>query len=363
MRHMKSICTFAFIVFALVRCGGEGSSFSLLADSDTFVQSASEVNSKVDILWIVDNSGSMATSQQNLATNFNSFIQDFQTKNLDFKMAITGTDAWLDRFYNSPNCTQFRDGPMRTNYSNGRCVEEGTHNGIRTLTPSTPNLAAVFNNNIKQGINATGDERPFMSMTDVLDDPVNANFLRDTSYFAVIILTDEDDTSHPTANYLSHGNANLYPVADYVSYLDALTGTSGATRRYSVNTIAVQNQACLNQIGGNGQVIGNRVNSIADLTGGLRANICGNFANELSNIADNILSLATQFFLTRIPKPETIVVKVNGVVIPNKDNNPGPETGGWEYVSESNSIKFSGDYIPQAGSTIQVDFDPVAYGS
>lgn len=350
----------------LTNCGGEGSSFSLLADSDTFYQNADQVNSKVDILWIVDNSGSMASSQQNLANNFNAFIQDFQSKNLDFRMGITGTDAWLDRFYNSSICTELRDGPIRTNYSNGKCEYSGTHNGHRILTPATPDLTNVFINNIKQGVNATGDERPFMSMMDVFNKPLNVGFLRDTSYLAVIILTDEDDTSHNGSNLLSHGNAGLHPVSRYVNELDVLTNSSGATRRYSVNTIAIQDQNCVTQLSQpqwNGQVIGHRVNELADLTGGLRANICGNFADELGAIADNILSLATQFYLTRVPKPDTITVRINGVSVPQKDANPGPSVGGWEYISESNSIRFTGDYIPEAGSEIKVDFDPVAYGS
>lgn len=366
MRILIHTLVAALTTLSLTNCGGEGSSFSLLSDTDTFYQNADSVNSKVDILWIVDNSGSMASSQQNLANNFSSFIQEFQTKNLDFRMGITGTDAWLDRFYGSDPCTELRDGPIKTNYSTGDCEYAGTHNGYRILTPSTPNLTDVFVNNIKQGVNATGDERPFMSLMDVFNKPLNAGFLRDTSYLAVIILTDEDDTSHDGNRLFPHGDSRLHPVTNYVSYLDTLTNSSGATRRYSVNTIAIQDQNCVDQLSvpsWNGQVIGHRVNEFADLTGGLRANICGNFAVELAAIADNILSLATQFYLSRIPKPETITVKVNGGVVPQKDQNPGPSVGGWEYISESNSIRFTGDYIPEAGSQIQVDFDPVEYGS
>ena len=67
-------------------CGGDESSFSLLADADVF-QQASGSNDKVDILWVIDNSGSMATSQSNLANNMNSFISEFQSKNLDFPLS------------------------------------------------------------------------------------------------------------------------------------------------------------------------------------------------------------------------------------------------------------------------------------
>src|SRR5690606_29204673 len=109
--------------------------------------------------------------------------------------------------------------------------------------------------------------------------------------------------------------------------------------------------------------IGNRLGALADATGGVKSSLCGNFATELGAIADNILSLATQFYLSRIPKPETIVVIVNGVEVPKLGHAPAPMTGGWSYNEEANSVRFFGDYIPAAGSTISITFDPVAYGS
>lgn len=47
--------------------------------------------SKVDILWVVDNSGSMKNEQEALANNFEIFINDFIDRNLDFNMAVTTT--------------------------------------------------------------------------------------------------------------------------------------------------------------------------------------------------------------------------------------------------------------------------------
>jgi hypothetical protein len=183
----------------------------------------------------------------------------------------------------------------------------------------------------------------------------------------VIIVSDEDDFSHNGSGIIApnYSHANLHPVSNYITYLDTLTASSGPSRRYSVSSIAIFDEACRTDLNTSftGRLIGVRYGELSDATGGVKSSLCGNFANELSLIADNILSLATQFYLSRIPKPETITVLVNGLSVPSVTSNPGPQTGGWEYNSETNSIRFYGDYIPASGSTIAINFDPASYGS
>ena len=65
--------------------------------SDSFTQK--KLNNKVDIVWVIDNSNSMANDQSNLSNNFSSLINNFingdghsSEQNLDFKMAIITTD-------------------------------------------------------------------------------------------------------------------------------------------------------------------------------------------------------------------------------------------------------------------------------
>src|SRR5690606_25762523 len=47
----------------------------------------------VDLLFVVDDSGSMGNEQDALSVNFNAFINDFVQKDINFKMAITTTDV------------------------------------------------------------------------------------------------------------------------------------------------------------------------------------------------------------------------------------------------------------------------------
>ncbi len=73
-------------------CSNGDTSYSLLSSGQSFKQAT--VNTKVDILWVVDNSGSMKPLQDNMTANFNSFISQFVTKGYDFHLSVVGTDAY-----------------------------------------------------------------------------------------------------------------------------------------------------------------------------------------------------------------------------------------------------------------------------
>jgi hypothetical protein len=373
MRQLLIIPAIAAMTFGITNCGDSGTSFSLGSDQDTFQQSAGTVNDKIDILWVVDNSGSMESSQTNLGTNFSSFISGFSAKNLDYRMAFTTTDAYrhASNFANNQNCAVFRDRVLSST-----CNNVGGYNasGTKIITPSVPGAAllnGVFTSNATTGIFGSGDERAFQSLTSALTHPANAgyNFLRDDSFFAVIILSDEDDFSHNgTTNKgiypPNYGDPALHPVSQYITALDGITNSSGVNRRYTVNAITILDETCranLNTSFG-GRQIGVRYSQLVDLTGGMKKSLCGNFAQDLTSIADYLLTLATQFYLSRIPKPETIVVTVNGTAVPNRNTNPAGN-GGWDYDSVTNSIKFYGSaYIPPSGAVMSVNYDPVSYG-
>lgn len=368
LQHL-SIALSAASALLLTACGQGSSSYSILSASNSFQQAAQPVNNKIDVLWVIDNSGSMASSQQNLANNFPSFINGFKQKNFDFQIAVTTTDAFLsesplwDQFYN--DFPDFYDGEAMNIHSEFRDGYGSDHSGVRVITPDTANLNDVFFTNVMQGINGYGDERAIESFRAALQNPLNSGFVRDGGYLAVILVTDEDDFSYNGTDYLEYlenepgfpDSPELTPLSDYTDFLDQITGSNGATRRYSVNTIAINDQACLNKIGGNSQKIGKRVEELADLTGGTKADICGDFADQLKLLSDNIIKLSTQFYLQRLPVEDTIKVSVNGQSIPEASKNPDGN-GGWAYNAEANSVVFSGDYVPPQGAVINVTFDP-----
>ena len=54
---------------------------------ETFYQVESQ-REKLDILWVIDNSGSMEEEQDSLARNFDLFIEEFLKKDIDFNSEL-----------------------------------------------------------------------------------------------------------------------------------------------------------------------------------------------------------------------------------------------------------------------------------
>lgn len=365
LRLKELMCIGATI--GLVGCGSGAPSFSLLPDGQSFKQSSSGFNNQLDILFVIDNSGSMDNEQLTLANNFAAFMGDFQTKGYDFKIAVTGTDAYLANSLMGTTISttyaqaaKFRDGPIRTD--SGSYSLMGTHSGVFVILPSTPNIfdpitkLGVFPTNIKQGVNGSGDERAFSSFMTSLNSPLNAGFLRSKSFLAVIIVSDEDDFSDYTrtlnaAPDHSYTAASLHSIQSYVDQLDSLTGTTGASRRYNVSNISPLDTACApNWMDSH---LPNRMVQLTNATNGISGSICdATFATSLNQIQSKISELSTQFFLDRVPVVETIYVKVNDVPISQDAAN------GWTYDSTANSIVFHGSSIPAQGADIYITFQP-----
>ncbi len=323
----------------LAGCGKSGGTYSTLADSDSYKQEAVYVPKKIDILWVIDNSGSMATSQSNLASNFQSFIARFNQNNSDFHMAVGTTDAWEKQFNANSTKARLRDGV------------DSTHSGVFVMDKNTPNLNSVFVTNIKQGINGNGDERAFESFKQILQDPFNSSFRRPDAFLAIIIVSDEEDFSQSVSTFSeSYTNPKLYPVQNYIDFLDTYTGGTASGRNYSVSNIAIQDTACRDQL--KTDKFPTRYHDITNKTGGVNGSLCSNFGQTLDIISDSIIQLSSSFKLTREPIPETIVVTVDGVTVAQNATN------GWTYDAATLTITFHGTSVPNANSNVKISFDP-----
>jgi hypothetical protein len=322
-------------------CGKDTPSFSLLAESSIFNQSTN-VDTKVDVLFVVDNSGSMAPQQANLVNNFNAFISSFVTKGYDFHIGVIPSDTYKAIFSWGAPYARLKDG-------------QGTsHSGVFVIDQLTPNIEPTFMTNATLGIGGSGDERAFQSFKVALDSSLNNDFRRPNAFLAIIILSDEDDFSHDANSDINenYSYSGLHTINYYKTYLDTLTGSTSSLRRYSVNSIHILDSTCLaaSHVAAN---IGVRYSALVDATGGVKGDICSpSFSTELDKIQQGILTLASQFHLPRIPKVETIQVFVDGNQIPE-----GPS--GWTYDAAANSIVFAYSALPPQGASIIINYDPV----
>ena len=348
-RDVIRIALYVASLIALSSCEKGGSNFSLSSDSSQFQQSAVFVPRKLDVLFVVDNSGSMKTSQTNLAQNFPSFINYFKDKGYDFKIAVTTTDAFYGDQFISEGCSICNQ--QQTQFRASSDASGGVP--IRVLDNSTPDLEHIFSANVQVGVNGSGDERAFSSFKAALNSPLNAGFHRSSAYLSVIIVSDSDDFSQARFDMdETYTNTDLHTVQSYVDFLKTFTNNGVPAADFSVSTIGVLDVACKNQLNQE-KKIGNRYMELSDLTGGTKNSLCNPFDSVLNNISAQIAgNVQAQFQLDRTPVISSIRVIINGTLVPQDAVN------GWTYDAATKIVTVHGTYSPEAGANIVINFDP-----
>ena len=280
---------------------------------DSWIQSDEP---QADILFVVDNSGSMSEEQQALANSFADFAAYLTQQNVAWQVGVTTTDV-------EPGGAQ------------GQLV-----GNPKIITPATPNAAAKFAANANVGTDGSGTEQGLEGARLALTPPnvtgANAGFLRQAAKLFLIFVSDEEDQS-PDGN---GGQPAMYFANAYKN----IKGNSPAMISASAIAGDVPN-------GCSTAAAGARYKEVVDDIGGVWSTICtNNFGPALHNIGVEAAELTSTFFLTRAPVVATIVVKVNGVVKPAST---------WTYSPGPNSVTFNSSNVPTAGQTITIEYDVV----
>lgn len=333
-------------------CEKSDRSFSILPKSQTFRSSPSQLNNKLDIVFVINDQPSMSSFQAALVNSMATFMNTFQTKGFDYKISVVTTSGYMADTtlvgYNSSNATE-----ADFNDFNGT-----VHSYMPIITPADPNLLSDFAINAKPSKNTSGqDGRAFSSLRQALREQtsVNQGFLRPDSFLAVIIVDNGEDFSGngrcTGCNNSGRYNApTLDPVSVYVDYLNQLTGTSGATARFNVSAMAQVGQSKCQ-----GNVNPVRIKEFANSTNGVLGDICqSDFGPSMAAMSNQITLLSTQYFLDKLPIISTISVHIDGISIPEDSTN------GWTYDPAANSIQFHGSAIPTQGAAINVSYDPTS---
>ncbi len=213
--------------------GSDGS--ALGSDSGVFAATDADGNDtackKMDLLFVVDDSGSMNQEQANLAANFPKFIEvlnKFATKNgdpIDYRIAVTTTGVDLSISQEIlgivvPSQTQKGDnGKFRTNASMSRSW----------LERSDANISSTFSTIAAVGTSGPGWEMPLqaarLALRERLGDS-NKGFVRDDALLGVVYLTDEEDCSVGTPSAKLTGSQTCADIsedpANFVKYFDEL---------------------------------------------------------------------------------------------------------------------------------------------
>ncbi len=190
---------------------------------------------KIDILFVVDNSGSMGQEQTNLATNFPQFLAVIDASGLDYRVAITTTG--MDYAYHQATIP---GGPVlpitEDDGDNGAMLQPGACGMTRRWIERTDvNAAAAFACAANVGTSGPSDEMPLAAIRAAFEDRIadgtNAGFRRPDALLAVVVLTDENDCSYEQPVTLGFAeslcDSQMEPPTNYVAFLDAYTGDRG----------------------------------------------------------------------------------------------------------------------------------------
>lgn len=257
----------------------------------------------VDILWVVDNSGSMSEEQGLLTEHFGAFASVLDYAGVDFRIGVTTTDV------------------------------EATGGALvgPVLDPETADIESAFAAQGEQGTRGSREEAPLLAAKLVLEQ--DNELIREGADLHVIVLTDEDDQSPDT-------------VTSYVEGLRALK--SG--REVQISAIAgVRPDGCHSPIAD--AVVSTRIWEAVESTAGVFHSICAaDYGPVLSNLALGTADMSDFFVLTALPTVSTLEVRVDQVLI-----YPRPHDG-WTYEAARNALVFSGAALPRPGQGITAEY-------
>ena len=214
---------------------------------------------KTDLLFVIDNSGSMAEEQAAIATELPAFLDELRRGNdveQDFRVGVITTSVYLNAFYD--NREQYTEFPDQAGRLQPVPDERGRPTAERYLDEGDPELLEKFRRMVQVGTSGSGQETPFEAVRLAVTPPLtttpvgeggNGGFLRDGARLLVVVVSDEEDcssTERPPRVLLTEDTSRdlcseqadrLTPVQEYVRLFRNLADGTGATREVLWATI------------------------------------------------------------------------------------------------------------------------------
>ena len=263
-----------------------------------------EEEKSYDVLWIIDNSGSMRGFQTRLSQNMLDFVNQFTYPgNVDFRMGFITTD-------------------------NPSMVAPYIDNN--TINPAA--VASTVVDNI--GISGSGNEKGLEKALEAVIGFYNTGkFMREDSELILIFVSDERDNSPlPHTHYINELQ-NYKPLEQIKAYSVIGDPPAGCSSSWG-------------QFGGNAQY-GGGYYDISSYYGGDWYSICEyDWAVNMTSLAMDITIQSSFYFSKPDPIVETIEVYVNGQLV----------TSGWSYDEPENRVLFDSNSVPSSGQTIRIEY-------
>jgi len=217
-------------------------------------------NRNVDLLFVIDDSGSMQDKQQNLKDNFPNFIDvlnSIQGGLPDVHIGVVTSDMGMK------GEDVATPGSPVGQIGQGGCANTGKDGKLQVLggaqvtgsfisdiklpdgsrqTNYQGDLATTFGQMAQVGATGCGFEQHLAAMRRGLENPANAGFLRPDAFLAVIFLADEDDCSMKDPNLLNPNDNSLGPQQSFRCTVSGVKCDVGGADIAAMKQIGVKDQ-------------------------------------------------------------------------------------------------------------------------
>ena len=328
---------------------------------------------EVDLVFVINNSPSMAANQSRIAENLSRFRQLFHTRDLDYRMGVLTTD-FVDNqsgrgrddqpYYKEVRSVQLDqagnpvlDRRQRPKQITKRVASNGTLVSLPVMaqpwvTPQTPDR--IFSELVKVGTNGDSDRTAFTSVYNFVAGAYNKQhtFLRPEATTIVVFFMDEEETrmavwkdqknGPPQAEWNENGK-----LPDLLNQNNARNPQKRLTLDGYINywvlrpfIIAKGNKRGKLEI--HAVVAPDNISHrrAAELTGGTVLNIETDFSGSLAALGDRIADTVA-VALEPVDGTATFYKKSLKVLVDGQEIGPDPENG-WVYDELTHSIRFQG---------------------
>jgi hypothetical protein len=293
-----------------------------------------EFNPRVDILFVIDNSGSMSDAQENLSQNAFVFSEALaKAPLLDYHVGVTSTS--MER------CDIPLDGSCGTLFGDPAFI-----------TRQTPDQVEVLSRRMVMGTNGSFTEMMFnpvlRALSPALAADKNKDFFRKDAYLAIIFITDAEEQSFGvTADSFFKKLVQLKGAKNKVLAYGVMRKVAEAKECSSVEPLRDRKLEDFLAMVVNGDLRQNNILSLCNRRFGSRL---AQFANDI------VKRSAGRFPLKNFPRLETVKISYG-----TQEIQPGG-LDGWSYESATNSIVLGQgiQWKPQPlGAKLSIDYAPI----
>ena len=283
---------------------------------------------QLDVIFVVDDSGSMSAHQTRLSNNIDLFTQEFAKSSfVDYHVGIMTSSMTSFGGMCSRACNGVLVGPPKW-------IERGTPNGIQ-----------ILKQNFMVGTSGSGSEMFFDPIITGLSSPTvdneNKGFYRPKAHLAIIFVTDAEEQSPSTR------------VDDFIAFLKKLKG--GSLDKVSIYAayIPSADRSCDR----GGEYAPKKFEELFTKTNAITVGLCDpQFGKKLAEVGKDLFRrIARVMYLSRFPDPASIKVYYGNKPLPRDYKK------GWTYDPVRNAILFGEqiDWESQPpGSQLTIDYEP-----